>query len=105
MPSSSGTKLGPYEIRLVGEICGSPLRSKGGAGSSTSAAREPDVGERSFGFFLFVASCLSNQSAFSGKRYAISRGDQESATRYLLRGQPFRGGQTPSASPRTESAG
>jgi hypothetical protein len=28
---------------LVGEICGSPIRSKGRAGSSARAAREPDV--------------------------------------------------------------
>src|SRR5947209_14054848 len=41
----------------------------------------------------------------SGKRYAVSRGDHESGTRYLLCGQRFRRGQTPSASPRTESAG
>jgi hypothetical protein len=44
-----------------------------GAGSSVRAAREPDVGWRGFSFFLFAASCLSNQFALSGKRYAVDR--------------------------------
>jgi hypothetical protein len=29
------------------------------------------VGKRGFSFFLFVASCLPNQFALSGKRYAV----------------------------------
>ena len=48
-----------------------------GAGSSARAAREPDVGYRCFSFFLFVASCLSNQFALSGKRYAVTRGHMQ----------------------------
>jgi hypothetical protein len=58
--------------RLIGEICGSPIRSNGRRKLGSRSPRTR-CGIARLQLFLFVASCLSNQFALSGKRYAVTR--------------------------------
>jgi hypothetical protein len=73
-----------FHFGLVGEICGSPKRSNG---RSKFGMRGPRTwcGIAWLQPLLFVASCLSNWFALSGKRYALredtSGGDHFSSSR------------------------
>ena len=49
-----------------------PLVRSMAAGSPARTAHEPDAGWRRLSSLPFVASCLSNHFAFSGKRYAVT---------------------------------
>jgi hypothetical protein len=60
----------PNKISLVGEICGSLIRSNGGRELGSRSPRTR-CAIALLQRFAFVASCPSNQFALSGKCYAI----------------------------------
>src|ERR1700730_8929815 len=59
------------KISLVGEICGSLIRSNGGRELGSRSPRTRCGIKCGFSVLQFVASCPSNQFALSGKCYAV----------------------------------
>src|SRR5260370_17794026 len=60
----------PFSFCLVGEICGSLIRSNGGRELGSRSPRTR-CGIARLQRFAFVASCPSNQFALSGKCYVV----------------------------------